>query len=330
MIVQNEMRGSRATAEALVAVGTRELDWDLAYCGSRIKGKENQYGDHLVYKWEFDEPEDWYSELRRSLPSAWSHYFLEPDNEAGLAQSPEEIQLWVSGFIQATYRRRAIQKFFEDELHKKYSWIVFVRSDFCFLNPVPAPNKMGKNHIIVVDGDHYGGINDRFVAVPIGLLRDFAKLTDFHLWADQSFLTELAFSWRHNPHKNPESLYKFLAQKAGLFPKFRAVPQLGFCVRGFEEGTRWAKGVWSAKRSLYVKYPTELILAKWARYRSLILAQRNPRLRSLLTPQPLHVSIVMKAKWAPRLLLVPLLCAAGEWGLAGKMYLRNRQVRAHE
>lgn len=309
VIIQNESRGAGATFESLINVASRNFASDIAYCGARLPENEDPYSSKLKFRWEFSEPARWETKLKQTLPEGVFRYFLETGGN-GLATSNERVQLWTSGFIQAFYRSRALEKIIELGLEKSYKWFFFVRPDYFFINPIPNASALGSNGLVTMAGDQYGGLNDRFLGVPASLIHEAAKLTDYS--GPENKLEDLKDFMGANPYKNPESLLYFQVREGNLLPTLVKIGQLGYCVRLPGDGSRWSAGFWSAKREVFVKYPTEVVLAKVARIFGPTSAALGWWSRFL------EISAAQ-----PRLLLAFLLVLLGDFQLAQEVWKKS-------
>jgi len=313
VIIQNESRGAGATFESLINVASRNFAADIAYCGARLPGDEDTYLSKLRFKWEFSEPARWETKLKRTLPEGVFRYFLKTGGH-GLATSEQRVQLWTSGFIQAFYRSRAIEKILELGLEKSYKWFFFVRPDYYFMNPIPNASALGSNGLVTMAGDQYGGLNDRFLGVPASLIHEAAKLTDFS--GTESKLADLKNFMGENRYKNPESLLDFQVRENNLLPTLVKIGQLGYCVRLPGDGSRWSTGFWSEKRGVFIKYPTEVVLAKVAK----IFGPTS-------TALGYWSRFVEISAAQPRLLLSVLLVLLGDFQLAQEVWRKSGRER---
>jgi|AntAceMinimDraft_1070359.scaffolds.fasta_scaffold269885_1 hypothetical protein len=89
--ILNQTRGAQATLPSLLSVGTQDLSCEFAFSGAKPDLAENPYASILAHSWEYPEPEDWTSELKKLLPLEHFQFFLDPKNELGLAQTPGDV-----------------------------------------------------------------------------------------------------------------------------------------------------------------------------------------------------------------------------------------------
>lgn len=320
VVVLNETRGSDATLRPLLDTGLSNLDWTLAFCGAKKTGGDNPYGQIAEYLWEFDEPENWLLELEILLPKALFRFFLDVTNNQGISMTPQQIQLWVSAWIQNIYRVRALETIVELDLDKQYDFIFFVRSDYLFTSPITPPTAKSSPGLLFMSGDSYGGVNDRFLGVPTSLVPSLGQALDYRTEAYVGSKLQLFDFLRKQRSQNPETVLWYQLEKGGFFVNAHFVGQMGFCIRVAGESSRWSSGYWWEKKALYVKYPTELLLSNWN-----ISKRWKKRTQGLLN---LKTRLVRVAGTQPRLLLAPLLVAEGEGELAKEVFLNSPRESA--
>ena len=317
VIIQSSARGGGFTLPSLSTVGLRNIDADLAYCGSAMHPDDNPYSPLMVYDWGTEEPADIGTLLKEKLPAPLWNYLLNPDNSRGLAASPKNQQLWLLGLIQWHYKKLALDNIRRLSLQQRYSWFVFLRSDYLFTSPLP-PLAHREPRALVLQGDNYGGINDRLLVFPSGQFDRVTELFDLSQFADTDLIEALSgFMNQARPH-NPERLLHFQMSRIGLAADTDALPQLGFCVRPRDESSRWSMGIYSPTRGVFIKYPTELSSAKITRS-PWVAKERpygSPRARPLTTPAPRYVDWVNTAGYHRVTRLAPLLFLLGEGRIA--------------
>lgn len=325
VIIQNQTRGAEATLGSLLGTGSRNLDCDYAFSGTSPKGP-NPYDSVLKYRWDSIEPVDWLLELRERLGPKIYDLFLELDNPSGISQTDADVRLWTSGLIQRIFRQRALDRIHSEGLTELYAWFFFVRSDYFFSNPIPAPSRLDPNGILVMEGESYGGLNDRLLGFNAGKMPQILELSRLDMLSKPPAQTAFVNFMAEHSVKNPESLLLFQVKAAGLYGSIQRLSQLGFCVRKADEGTRGSAGVWCSKRKVFVKYLNELILSKTARFfRRELMHNGRPsavKLSRLRDKESLHLRAVIFL--TSKGYLWPLLLVIGEPRLSFAIWSKNR------
>lgn len=316
-VVLNETRGSQATLRPLIDTGLSRFDWTLAYCGAKPKSGVNPYTGVAEYMWEYEEPATWIEELQAILPQNLCGFFLDPKDPEGVSSSSEQIQLWVSAWIQNVFRLRALENILSLGLETNFDWIFFVRSDYFFSSPIASFPREVKEVPTFMVGDSYGGINDRFAGIPSNLVESLSFALDYTTSDFIGRNDELFRFMKGQFSKNPETLLWFQLNKAGLLEEAKFVGQMGFCVRLEGDSSRWSSGFWSRRRALYVKYPSELLLSNWCA----ALARLDPSQKLLF----LLAKISRAAGTQPRLFLAPLLALQGEFQLGLEVFRKSKR-----
>ncbi len=317
VVVLNQTRSSEATLRPLIDTGLSHFSWAIAYCGAKPKSGVNPYAKVAQYMWEYEEPPSWIEELQATLPQTLYSFFLDPENQEGVSTSPEHIQLWVSAWIQNVFRLRALENISSLGLENKFDWIFFVRSDYLFSAPIDSFSRPLMEVPTFMVGDSYGGVNDRFAGIPSNLLQTLRVALDYTTLGFIGRNDELFQFMRGQFSKNPETLLWFQLNKAGLLEAAKFVGQKGFCVRLEGDPSRWSFGFWSRRRALYVKYPSELLLANWCD--ALVRPNSRPELLVFLA------KISRAAGTQPRLLLAPMLALQGEFDLGLEVFRKSKR-----
>ena len=320
VVVLNEIRGSRITLQPLLQTGLSQLDWTLAYCGAAATPGDNPYSGVAKYLWEFDEPADWLEELKEIVPEDLYRFFLDPNEVDGISTFAGDIQLWISAWIQILFRFRALEKINELGLEEDFDWIFFVRSDYLFSSPIPATQNLKNPNLVLMAGDSYGGLNDRFLGFPATLGQVVRKALDYRNPEFVGEGQELFHFMRMQSSRNPETLLWYSLNKSDLIRAPSFVCQMGMCVRPNEEMSRWSTGYWSKRRRAFVKYPTELLLTRlcslFGRFSS------NSKMLNRLA------KVSRAAGSQPRLLLAPMLALFGELQVGLEVFFKsNRETR---
>lgn len=313
VVILNEPRGLRATEKSLRELAFSRYAVDFAYVGSRA----SLLPLWIDYRWEIDEPDDWILFLN-SVASQSPRKFLDCFGVDERSQ-----QLGLSGLIQFFFRDLALEKIRELELKNLYQWVFFVRSDYLFRTPFPGPDQLGPFEVFILDGESYGGLNDRF----LGFSTKAFGLIERALDIERIFSSEGLIQYLEASHRpNPEKVMMFLFLREGIAPLAGVVSQRGYCVRMPHETSRWSMGYFSPKRGLYLKYPTELALGNLAR----ISPIREDSARPLVSggkviPSSSLARLVRLAGSQPRLLLAPLLLVVGELEVSRNVFTESKR-----
>lgn len=324
VVILNQTRGANVTLPALLKVGTKNIECDFAYCGAGHEDELNPYASQLTYDWHAEEPSDWVKELAQFLPPDLHHFLVDANNPVGLGREPYGLGLWTSGLIQSYFRERAMTKITALSLEQKYSWFFFIRSDFFFSRAIPSLRLLRDNRLVVMEGESYGGLNDRFLGVPSELIQLVRDMFDMKKPGQAQ---EIATFLHSRPIRNPENLLLQRVVSAGLLQSLQKVSYLGYCVRNPHEGTRGSGGIWCPRRKIYVKYLRELLLAK----SSLVFNPRNrPRSvngrRGPLDDESPSLHFRAVSYLVNKGLGSALLVSLGESGLAKQLRRKKKQT----
>ena len=331
VIIQSSLRGFDLTDLARRFVGLRNVDFDLAYCGSADEPFQALAG--FQYSWVEQEEDKVGEFLRGKFPQGVWELFLDPDNQDGFSSTETGHQLWVSGLIQGYYRLLALNNIVSLRLTEVYSYFVFIRSDYLFLYPLPNFAAGFGKYLYFFEGESYGGVCDRFVAVPRELVAQFARIYDFSDLLESAALQATQKFIAQSPYKNPETLLWQRLVHHQLIEVARSIRQRGFCIRQPSDSSRWTLGFYSRKRQLFVKYPTEFALARIGK---LFLEIRVRSIHGRREGRPLTrrpspwVRFVGWAggKYRPRVAV--LIAALGEWSLASEIWKQSSRKKTRE
>lgn len=322
VIIHSSIRAGGFTLSALSKVGLKNTDADLAYCGSAVHPDDNPYSSLMVYDWGAEEPADIGRLLKDNLPVPLWNYLLNPDNSDGLATSPIKQQLWLSGLIQWHYKKLALDHIQRLSLQKQYSWFIFLRSDYLFTTPLPSLAEHLPPRSLVLDGDNYGGINDRLMIFSRQQLDTVTKVFDLGQFSTADSLAELSRFMSLDSDRNPERLLHHQMIRTGLVAETDALPQLGFCVRPHDETSRWSPGVYSPRHDVFIKYPTELALSKITQTPFIGKNREDgaQRQRALASSRPRYVDIIRACGPYRATRLAPVLLLLGEFRFVGVLW----------
>ena len=323
VMIHSSTRAGGFTLPALSTVGLKNIDADFAYCGAAVHRDTNPYTFSMVYDWGAEEPADIGSLLKDNLPDPLWNYLLNPDNSDGLATSPKRQQLWLSGLIQWHYKKLALDHIRRLSLQKRYSWFIFLRSDYLFTSALPSLAEHLPPRSLVLDGDNYGGINDRLMVFSRHQTDTVAEVFDLGQFSTTDSVAELSRFMNLDSDRNPERLLHYQMINTGMTAETDALPQLGFCVRPRGETSRWSQGVYSPRHDVFIKYPTELALSKITQTPFIAKDGKNgaPRGRSLQTSRPRYFDLIRACGPYRATRLAPVLLLLGEFRFVGVLWL---------
>jgi len=322
-VVLNQTRGFSLVRSALRDVGFRHYETRFAFCGADV----NDEAASFDYYWNFSEPDDWRLTLQQNMPRATFDFFFTSDSEFASRLSLNQ-ELWTSGFIQMYFRDEAMKRILELGLDSEYEWIFFLRADYLFEQPIPGLTSLNDLDVISLDGDSYGGVNDRFLGFSAGVCIPIASAFRMASLDSEKGGQTLTDFLENQDSPNPEQALLFLLERESLLSRTALVPQHGYCVRGPTESPRWSMGFWSSKRGLFVKYPTELLATKINRVLGSLVSQVRPLAKSDRKPTfSSTAKLVRVAGTQPRLFLAPLLIVFGEAELAHAVFADGRRTK---
>lgn len=244
------------------------LDADLAICGTT--GPESD-GVAFAYKWSFPEPADWIEAMMDSGLSADGLDLARsvgPEFFAGFGEEPG------SAAIVYFWRHKLSEKVTPLLEGMHYEWFVVTRSDMRWTVPFPKIENFDPSKLYFLDGQHYGGMSDRFVLFPHQLAAQVVGLYSPIFTETTKTISELiAHRFSQSPRFrkfNAEFYLKFELDRAGLLRKARFLPYLGYAIRSEQSATRWSAGAWDEREGLRIKYPAERrearFFRKWIRH----------------------------------------------------------------
>lgn len=321
-VILSQTRGLSLTWESMEVVGLRHYEVDFAFCGAHSSGVTSKF----KYLWDMPEPRDWIGTLRESLPAPIFEFFfgdLLPGHE-----STARHELWISGFIQMYFRNLALQNISKLALREMYDWVFIIRADYMFEAEIPVPMEFPEFSALAMDGDSYGGINDRFFGFSTSVSAQVERAFDLGSLESLTGGFTLVEFLSGRTSANPEMLVLFLLEREGLLASTGLIPQKGFCVRQLDESSRWSLGHWSSKRNLFVKYPTELALVKINGFLNISTSTARPILNGTqIVPSSFRANFIRVLGTQPRLLMAPFLCLLGEFELSRRVFFESRRTQ---
>ena len=151
--------------------------------------------------------------------------------------------LYPSGAIAFLSKYKIVQN--KKEIQKKYDFIIFTRFDNY---QVYKKINFDKNCINIVEGQDYGGINDRFIAFPTHLID---KVFNLFTFTEKNDLSKL----------NCEQVWFKHLENNNLLPLIKRFERNSFLISKKNDPTNWRKAIYKLFffRNTYIKYPQEFI-----------------------------------------------------------------------
>ena len=262
VIVLCETRAWEITADEFFENVIRPLNADLALCvGDSDRETNNPFYESAKYIWRFPEPTDWgdaYEEATgnrdwEALLSVHEQFF------GGIEHSG-------SGAIIMFFRYLLGLHLTEEGLLHAYDWMIVLRSDFRWPTPHPPVDCFNQENLYALDGEQWGGISDRYIAVPRSLIQTYLTIVEPIFSEPRELAEKLRSSMLNddNDYKyfNPEQFLAFRMKELGLWNKVEWLPYMPFAVRLPEGHTRWSEGEFHEDLGYFVKYTGEFQRSK--------------------------------------------------------------------
>jgi len=276
------------TAESLIANVIEPLGADLALCVGDHE-EPNPLHERARYVWRTEEPDDWAAEYDRKAGGSHWRVLLTPGAQLLGGIEDPEIEEFGSGAIVLYFRQVLAEAIERAGIADDYDWLIVTRSDLLWPVQHPPVDRLSTRHIHALDGEGYGGVEDRHLIVPRRFVRRFLEVpgpifTDPARLRSQLDRARAAHDWHV---LNPERFLAARLSALGLSRHLRFLPYAPYLVRGEGDDSRWAQGTLAEDGGHYVKYPTELERSRiaqrfvadretWARY---LAPVRGARLR---------------------------------------------------
>jgi hypothetical protein len=255
--VMAETRAWELTAESFFSNVLGTLDADLALCVGDHE-EPNPLYERAKYVWRAEEPEDWGELYDRKAGPGWRDLCRPSGQLLGGMEDPE-VEEEGSGAIVLYFRQFLAESIGREGITDEYDWLVVTRSDLIWPVPHPSTGHLSSRHIYALDGEGYGGVEDRHLIVPRRFIKRFLEVPD-PIFSDPARLRpELDRIARVQDWDvlNPERFLAARLKQLGLMRQVRYLPYVPYAVRAPAGSTRWAPGVLDEERGYYVKYPTE-------------------------------------------------------------------------
>jgi len=255
----NENLITRLNADLCICIGVKP-DYDYT----------NPFYQNAKHRFLYDEPDDFadafncaYNDMIQHAPEKeqlpWRDFLNvhEGDQFMGGILDNTHQQAGSAGIL-IFFRWYLLKKMREHNLIEQYDKFIVTRSDYIYTLPHIQMEILDDEYIWIPDTEDHGGYTDRHVVlskqnvVPyLDILNCF--VLDSHRYFDAMRTSGLTF--------NLETLIKFHLGYHGIVRSVRRIPYVMYTIRLENGTTRWAKGEWSDKHKLYIKYETEYIYA---------------------------------------------------------------------
>ena len=245
VILAGSPRGGTLAWKSLNKYVLNYLDADLAVCyGSKFSNYETKYLENLAkFKWIFDEPDNWREYYDKNFVGNWEELFLLGE-DLGLSGIDNKngsgaIVCGLKHFILSNYSHEILE----------YEIIIYTRFDQMYTD---YPFKFNEDHLYIPEGEDYGGICDRFIAMPSKYIKSYLNICNY-INEPSSLEGELF---------NCEGLHLSYLKNQNLYSKVLRIPRFQFTVSTENDKTRWRVGLYKLHfTKLKLKYPEEFIMA---------------------------------------------------------------------
>ena len=254
-----ETRAWEVTAESFFSNVLDVLDADLALCVGDHESP-NPFYDRAKFVWRTREPDDWAEFYDRKAGGPDWRVLLTPGAQLLGGIDDPEIEEFGSGAIVQYYRQFLNESIEREGIADDYDWLVVTRSDLLWPIPHPGTRSLSAHRIYALDGEGYGGVEDRHMIVPRRYVRRFLAVpgpifTDPVGLRQRLDLISVAQDWHV---LNPERFLAARLKQLGLSRRLRYLPYVPYLVRAPGDSTRWTRGVLDEEHGAFIKYPTEL------------------------------------------------------------------------
>lgn len=274
------------------------LRGDLTLVGSKSQASSEV---KFVQPSIFEEPVDWSKTanaagLTAELVDQYGSRF--PQLLGSIGDEADETKSdWKksgSGQIVLFWRHQIGQFLKDGDFLNHYDWFVITRSDFIFPVPFFSIDHLDPAHIYVFDGEHHGGICDRFILFHNSIALAVSGVFDEFFENPVSVMKH----YEHLDFLNPEMFLYAEMRRQNLASHIRFIPYLAFSIRSPGGKTRWSLGWWEEENQWFVKYPAEAfqtrVFARFIKHSS--HWGRFPR--SVLSLRPMLSRLIFKTLWS--------------------------------
>ncbi|MEO8668907.1 MAG: hypothetical protein ABI399_10345 [Bauldia sp.] len=245
-----------------------ELNADLALCigVDDTYDYANPFWQAARFRWTvpeladygdgFDEAQAWWAARAGVEPVDWRQLLSIRDQWLGAIEGQDKQS--GSGAIQIYFRWVLYRHLVDTDILGQYDRVIVTRSDFIWPVPHPPLALLSPRFIWTGDGEHYGGITDRYLLVAAGDLLPAINPMEEIVLRPRRMARSMRWHWSWNPEK---VLARHLRRQR-MARRVRFFPYVMYTVRGVADSSRWRMGDFDEALGAYVKYETEYASAK--------------------------------------------------------------------
>ena len=243
-------------------------DLALAVATNTTPDDTDAYWKHAKYRWLCPD----YDDVGEAFDGAQRALF--PDKKGGMPDWRNVLQtgaIWLGGVHSPNQQpsRTALQQFCrwlllqglqKEKLLERYDRFIITRSDFIWLCPHPPLSILKPENMWVPDGEDYGGIADRHLAVSRADVVNCLDLIEPILSEPEVLNKEMA----HRSNWNVEQYLLHHLKRRGIAHKIRRFPYVMYLARDKRDNTlTWSSGHVVRGIDHYIKYPGEFRSARY-------------------------------------------------------------------
>lgn len=187
-----------------------------------------------------------YSDHREGLINELN--YLNIDIPISLTEKKNLDNYQISTIIHIYYRLFILRMLREHHLIDTYDFFMINRSDLMHTQDIDL-SSLNPNKVYLPDGEHWGGLPDRFAIIPKKHIQNWLNIYD------AMFFKDLSQIYGSISKYGPEYMTKHNKEKHNIIIKY--IPYTFYCIRKPEDKTRWSSGIYIESIRLFVKYPSE-------------------------------------------------------------------------
>ena len=267
VVILCETRAWEITSDEFFRNLIDPLNADLALCvGDSERESDNPFYQAAKYTWKFPEPIDWGDAYEAAAGNRDWEALLSVHEQFFGGVKHETLENLGSGAIIMFFRYFLGIKLLEADLIGKYDWFIITRSDFRWPTIHPPLECFNDNRIYVLDGEQWGGVSDRYIAVPRKWIESYIAIVE-PLFTDPIDLADRLRSQVQaeivdNKYLNPEKFLAFRMRELDIWDKLSWLPYIPFAVRELGGSTRWSQGEYNDELGYFIKYSGEFQRSK--------------------------------------------------------------------
>jgi hypothetical protein len=262
VIVYGTLRGGPVAWSSLQHFVVDYYNADLALLGPEdARNGTESLRQRAKFIWTLPEYEDWADGFMiiSGGDDGWRNFCaLQDEQDIQVLGGVGNCHTGASGILLA-YRYFLIDKLLEHDITFSYDWIVFTRSDYCYLCSPPPLARLEHRTVHVPAGEEYFGYTDRFSLFPAGMALTVLGVTEDLVLNWSFWIRKFKYLKRRYHVVNIEMVLKSYWDLRGL--PVTQFPLTAFTVKTQLDGSRHSKGVADPRLAPYgllAKYPTEV------------------------------------------------------------------------